>query len=148
MNLKTTALIVLCAFFTGKHWAQQKVNSTIITRESSNKPVFKDTGNPESDAKRYEEAKNNWIQNNRKEYIKLSAGNANESMEQQELVKNVRSVDELPGFPTRINTGNREQDELNYKQAKEKWYQENRELVDLFYKENAKRQPNTIKPIE
>jgi hypothetical protein len=148
MNLKINALIVLCVFFIGKHWAQEKVSSTVISNESSSKPVFIDTGNPESDAKRYKEAKNNWITNNRNEYINLSAGKANESIIEQELVKNVRSVDELPGFPSRINTGNIEQDELNYKQAKDIWYQDNRQLVELFYLENAKRQPKTIKPIE
>ncbi len=147
MHVKTCLSIFFLNFIFATSWGQAQNTNVII--EPLNKPVFVNTGNPEEDAKRYEEAKNQWIQANQREYQQLSTGNTNPSGSDMEVVaKNAQSIDDLPGFPVRINTGNREQDELNYKVAKEKWYASNKELIELFYQENAKRNNTLTKPTE
>jgi hypothetical protein len=148
MRLKASISFVLITFLMGSVWSQTHTNSTVVPTEHSVKPVFIDTGNPEEDAKRYEEAKNQWIQANQREYQQLSTANADAPTDKVAIVKKALSIDELPGFPVRTNTGNREQDELNYKLAKEKWYAENKELLELFYQENAKRNSSNSKPTE
>ena len=146
MHLKASIASAIIFFSTGGVWSQ--ANPTIQSSEQAEKPVFVDTGNPEEDAKRYEVAKNQWIQANQREYQKLSTGNSEAVTDKESLAKKALSIDALPGFPVRTNTGNREQDELNYKLAKEKWYAENKDLVDLFYQENAKRNSSITKPTE
>jgi hypothetical protein len=147
MRLKAPIAFVVFSFILGSAWSQTQSNSTVVPTQQSGMPIFVNTGNPEEDAKRYEEAKNQWIQANQREYQQLSTGNSNVVTDKETVAKKALSIDELPGFPARTNTGNREKDDLTYKLAKEKWYAENQELVTLFYQENAKRNSNT-KPTE
>lgn len=97
-------------------------------------PVYVNTGDPQGDALRYKEAKKNWIENNQEAYDAYLAS-------LQGVVKNQRSVADLPGFPVMEHTGDDAADYARYKAAKEKWYAENQALVDAFYAENKKSQP-------
>lgn len=148
MHLKAYTAFVFFTFLIGGVWSQSQTISTSVSTENTGMPVFIDTGNPEEDAQRYEQAKSQWIQANQREYHQLSTANAGAPTDNEAIVKKALSIDELPGFPVRTNSGNREQDELNYKLAKEKWYTENKELVELFYQENAKRNESNTKPTE
>jgi hypothetical protein len=125
MKKTTITSLSVILLFTGSLWGQKN--------DSNVRPVQQKT----------EISKENIRINEKTETRELKTYSAEEI---QLLVSKAQSIDELPGFPVRKYTNNREQDELNYKLAKEKWYAENKALVEAFYAENTKRQPKVEKP--
>lgn len=96
-------------------------------------PVYINTGNAEQDAEVYARAKATWIAENQELYNAAISG-------EKVITKAQPSISDLPGFPVMQNTGDADADYARHNLAKEKWYAENQQLVDDFYRENAKNQ--------
>ena len=85
-------------------------------------PQYKDTVNQTEDAKRYENAKADWIANHPEEYKNMNKINSSIQI----------TMVDLPGFPVYLNTGNTRTDIENYKIAKDKWIIEHQELYNKY----------------
>lgn len=76
-------------------------------------------------------------ENQKKEFIKNNP-EAYQQMLNESKPKS-RSINDLPGFPVFVDTGDKEADFIRYQQAKDKWYAENKELVEEFMRQNSQK---------
>jgi hypothetical protein len=130
--MKKTAITIVATLCLSLNHSKAQVNSNEsysneINASISDFPKYVNTGNAEVDALNYETQKKQWIASNPRAY---------------EALLNAPSIDGLPGFPKLIRTGNDELDQKVYRKAKEDWYASNKDLVEMYYAENAKKYPS------
>jgi hypothetical protein len=85
-------------------------------------PVYVNTENKVVDDANYATAKNNWIKENGATYAAY----------QKFCLEKVNNLQDLPGFPQLINTGDAEKDKANYRAAKKLWIENNQDVYKNF----------------
>ena len=108
-------------------------------------------------------AKVQWIQQNPSDYIKMGGTQLKEpnftTAEQKKKFEEERATDvrqfpqvvvfpSIPSFPKYTKTGNLEQDERNYRAAKDVWIQQNQELYQSLSKPTGETRENTPSEIK
>jgi hypothetical protein len=105
-------------------------------------PVFVNTGNMDLDRVRFEEARLQWVAENKalyEAYLVTQGENVEKLSDESTYI----SIDELPGFPKLERTGDPDGDVKRYDAEKAKFYEENRALIEQVNTENARRNQTT-----
>lgn len=100
-------------------------------------PVMENTGNAELDKQNYLTAKANWIKENQVAYDAYMSTHSTANITNGGGSTAVTKVNDLPGFPVYVNTGNAELDKANYSAAKELWISNNQELYNKTVNANT-----------